>query len=366
MSKAPTYLTITLSTFNLINLMKYLCIFFISTCLLFSAKAQTHFGNNAGTQGPGHSFFGESAGAVNHFIYGKRNSFFGAQAGLSNTNGSGNSFFGSQAGRNNTLGNSNLFLGESTGRHNVTGNQNTFLGTRSGFYNTQGSDNTFAGYIAGFDNQTGHRNIAIGAAANVNNASGSNNTMVGNHTGVLNAGSGNVFLGNKAGNSETGSNKLYIQNNNANVPLIYGDFASNGVGINTKQLSQGLTFYALSVNGKVRATKIKVYTGWADYVFEKGYKLRSLPEVEAYIQQHKHLPDVPSAKKVAKEGILAGKMSATLLRKIEELTLYMIASDEASQKLQKRTQKLRKTFQKLQKEVQLLEKQNQLLKNKLN
>mgnify|MGYP001794406993 FL=1 len=240
------------------------------------------------------------------------------------------------------------------------------MGGRSGFYNATGSDNLLIGYLAGFNNKTGSRNVALGAAANYNNATGSNNTIVGYHAGTLNAGSGNVFFGNKAGWYETGSNKLHIHNEAAAVPLIYCDFDTNVVGINTNKLNDGLTYYALSVNGKVRANKIKVYTGWADYVFEDDYKLRTLSEVEAYIQKHQHLPDVPSAKVVEKEGILAGAMSATLLRKIEELTLYMIKADQANQNLQTQTQKLRRTYQKLQKQVKALERKNELLKKKLH
>ncbi|HAS46418.1 MAG TPA: hypothetical protein DCS93_38410 [Microscillaceae bacterium] len=342
--------------------MKYLFMLLITLGWLVDLSAQTNYGVNSGTNNITRSFFGYYAGNSNTFN-GFHNSFFGAFAGQNNTSGSSNSFFGYSSGNHNTTGRNNTFFGTLSGRSNTTGSDNNFFGGHSGHYNTTGSHNLFMGYMAGFDNQIGSRNVAIGAAANHNNASGNNNTMVGYHAGTLTAGSGNVFFGNKAGWYETGSNKLYIHNEATIVPLIYGDFASNGVGINTNKLSDGLTNYALSVNGKVRANKIKVYTGWADYVFEKDYQLRELSEVEAYIQQHQHLPDVPSAKQVAKEGILAGEMSATLLRKIEELTLYMIKTDQSNQKLLKHTQKLRRTYQKLQKQVKALEQKNETRKN---
>lgn len=86
--------------------------------------------------------------------------------------------------------------------------------------------------------------------------------------------------------------------------------------------------YRLSVNGKIRAKEIRVETGWADYVFEKGYELLPLGELRKYIARHHHLPDVPSAAEIAKNGVSLGQSTEVLLRKLEELTLYMIAKDK--------------------------------------
>lgn len=80
----------------------------------------------------------------------------------------------------------------------------------------------------------------------------------------------------------------------------------------------------LSVAGKIRAEEVVVETGWADYVFEDEYELLPLSEVEAFIEKNGHLPAVPSATEVQENGLSLGEMDATLLRKIEELTLYMI------------------------------------------
>ena len=84
--------------------------------------------------------------------------------------------------------------------------------------------------------------------------------------------------------------------------------------------------YKLLVNGFIGAKRVKVTqtTFWPDYVFESDYKLASLSEVEAFIKANKHLPDVPAAAKVEKEGLDVGDTQAILLRKIEELTLYII------------------------------------------
>jgi len=85
----------------------------------------------------------------------------------------------------------------------------------------------------------------------------------------------------------------------------------------------------LSVKGKIRAQEIKVETnGWADFVFAKGYQLPSLQATEQHIIARGHLPGIPSAIEVAKEGIELGEMNKRLLQKIEELTLHLIQKDK--------------------------------------
>jgi len=89
--------------------------------------------------------------------------------------------------------------------------------------------------------------------------------------------------------------------------------------------SRGDTAMKLSVNGNVYAKKLTVtQLNWADYVFDPGYKLLSLQEVETFIQKNKHLPEIPSVKEIEKEGLSVGDNQAILLKKLEELTLYMI------------------------------------------
>ena len=82
------------------------------------------------------------------------------------------------------------------------------------------------------------------------------------------------------------------------------------------------------VQGGIRAERIKVdvadLNGWADYVFEDGYQLMSTEDLEAYIQENKHLPGVPSAQEVVENGIDVAEMNKILLAKIEELTLRII------------------------------------------
>ncbi len=96
-----------------------------------------------------------------------------------------------------------------------------------------------------------------------------------------------------------------------------------------------------SVNGRIRAKEVIVETNWSDYVFEPGYRLASLSEVEQHIRAHGTLPGVPSGADVAKEGVSLGDMQARLLQKVEELTLHVIAQEKRIQKLEEENQQLR-------------------------
>jgi hypothetical protein len=98
--------------------------------------------------------------------------------------------------------------------------------------------------------------------------------------------------------------------------------------------------YKLYVATGILTEKVKVAVettvNWSDYVFDKDYKLAPLSEVEAYVKKNKHLPGVPSADEVVKEGIDVEKMDAKLLEKIEELTLYVIKLEKEVNELKKK------------------------------
>jgi hypothetical protein len=90
--------------------------------------------------------------------------------------------------------------------------------------------------------------------------------------------------------------------------------------------------YRMYVQNGIRTEKIRIDiaadNGWADFVFDDDYELMPIAELRAYIQQYKHLPNVPSAEEVAEEGIDLAEMNAILLRQIEELTLRVIELEE--------------------------------------
>ncbi len=88
---------------------------------------------------------------------------------------------------------------------------------------------------------------------------------------------------------------------------------------------QNVVFFECSQAGQVKAKSIKVtLSGWSDFVFDNDRHLPSLSEVENYIKNNRHLPDIPSAKEVEDNGVDLGEMNAKLLQKVEELTLYVI------------------------------------------
>jgi len=108
-------------------------------------------------------------------------------------------------------------------------------------------------------------------------------------------------------------------------------YNSGSVGIGTD--SPGT--YKLAVEGKIGAHEVVVTTdGWADFVFEKDYNLMPLNELDNYIQENKHLPEIPTTAEVEENGISVGEMNAKLLQKIEELTLYIIEQDKRIEKLE--------------------------------
>lgn len=101
--------------------------------------------------------------------------------------------------------------------------------------------------------------------------------------------------------------------------------------------------YNLAVKGKIRAQEIRVTTlNWADYVFAKEYKLKSLLEVENFILQHNHLPGVPDAATLENEGVDVSKMQTVMMEKIEELTLYLIEANKKIEALQKENNDIKK------------------------
>lgn len=120
----------------------------------------------------------------------------------------------------------------------------------------------------------------------------------------------------------------------------------------------------LMVQGSILASKVKVAAlgsanwNWADYVFEKGYQLKSLPQVEAYIKANKHLEGIPTSEEIAKSGLDIAPVTAKLLEKIEEMTLYMID-------LKKENEAMKTAFQLQQKEMEALKRSQGLYQLKI-
>jgi hypothetical protein len=338
---------------------------------LFASNAQnvastttlTSGGNLAGTAGTGSAYYGYQAGKVST---GLNNAFFGNNSGLANTTGTQNLFSGQASGSQNTTGSYNVYLGRIAGNSNTTGSYNTVTGYGAGSNNgcqlavctTTGTNNSFYGANSGITTNGGNENAFFGSSTGSKNSSGSNNTYLGFGAGKNNDGSGNVFVGSNAGPSanqlgSTLSNTLFIDNSINTNPLIWGDFAADQLKLNGKVAIGGnsttafgtipttvggvnISGYTLFVKGGLLTEEIRVAlpTTWADYVFAKDYDLKPLSEVEEFIAQNNHLPNVPSAAQIKEEGINVAQMARIQQEKIEELTLYIIAQNKRIEALE--------------------------------
>ncbi len=228
----------------------------------------------------------------------------------------------------------NILIGNNAGAYNTIAN-NVMIGANAGLYNTNGFNNVFIGASTGVNN-TGIKNVFIGAKAG---------------NGAI-TDSCNVFIGYEAGRLLSGaiSNKLYIENTpDTTSPLIYGDFYNDKLGIATSYVPED---YTMAVNGRIISEEVRVMESgtWPDYVFADEYYLMPLPELESEIGDLGHLPGVPSAEEVEKNGHTLGEMDAILLEKVEELTLHLIEMNKQMEALKNRNQKLEQRVQELEKQ----------------
>jgi len=106
----------------------------------------------------------------------------------------------------------------------------------------------------------------------------------------------------------------------------YQSLFTGTLGINTTD-TKG---YQLAINGSAIATSftVKAYGSWPDYVFKPSYHLTPLSEVKTYVDLNHHLPEIPSEKEIATNGLNLGDIDRLLTKKVEELTLYLIEKDK--------------------------------------
>ncbi|MBO0930942.1 bZIP transcription factor [Fibrella sp. HMF5036] len=360
-----------------------------------SGVNNTFIGYSAGLTNTGinNTFIGQRAGANN--TTGINNLFLGATAGANNVSGSGNFMMGNAAGNANSTGSGNIYIGDGAGLKGNTSNNiaigqyagNNFIGNSTGnvavgqvagAFGNNTSNSVFLGKDSGipqsFSTVQLDNVVTLGAGAQVTQA---NSVILGNNANV---GIGTTAPGNKLEivSAAAGTSGLRLKNLttanpgtiatatrfltvNANGDVVLGSttgarLGADGVDGNWSVEGANLTNtnaggvvigpgvsktpagYRLYVSEGILTEKVKVAVAntsdWSDKVFDKQYNLRSLAQVEQHINAHGHLPGVPSAEEVVRDGVDVGKMDAKLLEKIEELTLYMI-------ELKKETQALR-------------------------
>ncbi|UZT99320.1 hypothetical protein ODZ84_07040 [Chryseobacterium fluminis] len=111
----------------------------------------------------------------------------------------------------------------------------------------------------------------------------------------------------------------YFDNGNYGARLVLGDTGN------------------MALYGKLEAKDVVItQTPTADFVFASDYDLKPIQEVEKFISEKNHLPEIPSAKEMTENGVEIGNFQIKLLQKIEELTLYLISQNKEIEDLKKR------------------------------
>lgn len=192
-------------------------------------------------------------------------------------------------------------------------------------------------------------NVGIGTTAPVEKLSVSGNISLDRSRAIFFGGNvtttGEYIYENPYGtiNIHSGGQDAIVIPNNDNVYLTPN---ACSVGIGTKAPGP----YKLAVEGVVGARKVKVtqVVPWADYVFDSSYQLAPLSHVEQFIRENKHLPEMPTAATVAREGLDVGDNQVLLLKKIEELTLYIIQQNKEMQVQNKEIQLMKEKIKALE------------------
>lgn len=260
-----------------------------------------------------------------------------------------------------------ITLSEDTSLVGIDYRSNTYIGENTGQSITTGvgENNTFLGYDAGKNTNAGNNNTFLGAKTGLNafgsQGNGSDNILIG-YDCTLDSGSRNILIGNRGSIVQGERNdRLEITGKGQNRPLIEGDFAKDSLVINGKMkvdnklaigtettfpttLDSGavdISAYTLFAKGGILTEEVRIQTGWADYVFEEDYELKSLEEVESYIAINGHLPNVPSATQVAAQGVELGDISRIQQEKIEELFLFTIEQEKKIKRQEKDIEELK-------------------------
>ncbi|RPI20672.1 MAG: hypothetical protein EHM61_26555 [Acidobacteria bacterium] len=334
------------------------------------------FSGYSNTIGFNNSFLGTSAGHWN--TEGHGNSFFGANAGRANITGDGNSFFGDSAGTAST-GGYNTAIGYYAGGHVTAQVYNTFLGAYTDLdtsANPQVTNATAVGYksyvsrsnsvvlgaVRGYSGASVETFVGIGTPSPDRQLVVEGSQAIGKfrrlnesgpafapafllergrgtNTAPLDITSGDYlgkvqFRGLVGGTTREYGAFAFISsdtNQNGRFSFVDRDLVTERmVVLNTGNVGIGTNAPTerLDVNGNLRVRGSVVYGAPAvpvpDYVFEPGFRLMPLPELEQYVTRERHLPDIPNASEIQAHGVNLGELQMKMLEKIEELTLRTI------------------------------------------
>jgi trimeric autotransporter adhesin len=372
-----------------------------------NATGNTFIGATAGftnNSGDANTFVGYEAGKVNSI--GTDNAFMGYQAGVANT-GSNNTFYGSAAGNSNSSGTYNTYLGYNSrgmatlqnttaiGSNAYTRKNNTMIlgdttnnlqvgiGTSWPTQRLTIKGNfSFVAYNSGlfyqnnrFLFQDEQNNIALGTNHEAD-LQGNNNLLLGVGAKTLNTLNNATAIGS---GSEVAVNNGFVLGNaqtlvgigisapTARLEVASGNDGESGIKLtnlnaNNASALASSKFLTLDAQGNMKLASelsysVKSTSDWADYVFEPSYKLPALSQVEQFLKLNKHLPNVPSATEMTTQNVSVAQMDAILLKKIEELTLYVIALEKENQTLKaqnKENKELQNRIEKLETLMQQL------------
>ena len=140
----------------------------------------------------------------------------------------------------------------------------------------------------------------------------------------------------------------------ANTERMRIDGTTGAVGIGTTSMGSN----KLAVEGAIGARKVVVTqtTPFPDYVFDAGYPLTSLDSLRRYVESHRHLPDIPSADSVEKNGLDLGGNQTALVKKIEELTLYILDQDKRRREQDLKMEELTRMLRLQEERIERMEK----------
>ncbi len=121
---------------------------------------------------------------------------------------------------------------------------------------------------------------------------------------------------------------IYYTDNNGNIGI--GTVPKAKLDVNGK-----IKGTALDIAGTINTREVNItVNAGADFVFEPDYALKPLSELESFVKENRHLPEIPSEKEMVENGLNVNEMQIKLLQKIEELTLYIIEQEKRIKSLE--------------------------------